>query len=478
MNPKKSIQELLEDKLIQQILQILLTTFKLEKNFLELSKQLKTSRPTLKLKIDDLQKQKIIIRDKSKVHLSTDTDIFEIINEAVPLDKNSKHYKMETLQRKLVYQYIIKHKDPNNFFKPRPVDNFDIRESIHPSISISNRLEITEASDSFYEMFRDDVPKGRDKRHILSFFKGINIYLYDFENDVIIDELIYTKLYKELLTNGSAQFDACYIKENGIKVFISIFVIIQTNFIGMQSIINNITDKVQAQRLKLRLTNRFYHMISVVDSISDKLRELDIDNDEFKFLTEQLDKLSSFDYLKNIYVANIGGEIEAYRDFKLNRNLKSIIQQLKFLYEIPKEQLIFNESDYEIQISNSYDIYLYEGLYLLIENLISKSRDECNCTVHAYKRKGIVYIEIFFSEAINQKIELFIKSLRSEIIKNSSINKNHLHLKMFLDELSREAILELVVSTYFEGIVVVDEGRSILFAFKDTAFDRRVNESF
>ena len=48
---------------------------------------------------------------------------------------------------------------------------------------------------------------------------------------------------------------------------------------------------------------------------------------------------------------------------------------------------------------------------------------------------------------------------------------------MFLDELSRKAILELVVSTYFEGIVVGDDGRSVLFRLRDTACDREVNDT-
>jgi DNA-binding Lrp family transcriptional regulator len=478
MEPAKSIQELLEDKLTKKIIEILLTTFKLEENFLQLSKHLKTSRPTLKDRIDLLQEYKIILRDKTKIHLSTDIEIFKLLNESIPINKESKNYKIETLQRELVYQYIIRHKDPDNFFKPRPTDNFDIRESIHPSISISNKLEITEASESFYELFKDDVPNGINKRLLLNFFKGINIYEYDAHNDIIKDTLVYTKIYKELIYNGNAQLDACYIKKSGEKVFLSIFVIIQTNFIGMQSIFNNITERVQTQRIRKRLTHRFYHLISVVDSISDKLKVLDIDNEEFKFLTNQLDKLSSFDYLENIYVANTGGEMEAYRDFKLNRNLKSILDQLRFLYDIPKEKLVFNPSEYSIKISKTYDIYFYEGLYLLIENLILKSNNGCHCTIHSYKKNNIVYIEAFFSEPINHQIELFIKSLKSEIIKNSCINKNHLHLKIFLDELSKEAILELVVSTYFDKIIIGNDNKNIIFKLKDIACNREVNELF
>ncbi|SFV63327.1 hypothetical protein MNB_SV-12-296 [hydrothermal vent metagenome] len=368
----------------------------------------------------------------------------------------------------MVQEYIIKHKDKNNFFKPRPDDNFDIRESIHPSMSISNKLEITEASDSFYELFRDDVPDGREKRNLLNFFKDINIYLYDADKDIIKNRLIYTEMYKELMNNGHVKLKACYIKKSGEKVFLSVFVIIQANFIGMQSIINDITQRVKTQRVRKRLTHRFYHLISVVDSISDKLMALDIDNQEFKFLTKQLDKLSSFDYLENIYVANIGGDIEPYRDFKLNKNLKSIIQQLRFLYNISDKKLSFKKGEDSLKVSNVYDIYFYEGLYLLIEGLIEKSNHSCDCAISAYEREEVIYIEISFSDIINSEIEELIESLRSEILKNSCINSSHLHLKMFLDELSRKAILELVVSTYFEKIIIGDEGRSLLFRIRDT----------
>lgn len=476
MEFKESTQTLLQDKLTRKIIKILLTTFKLEENFLELSQNLKTSRPTLKNRIDLLEEHEIIIRDKTKVHLSTDIEIFQLLNTTIPVDQTSKNASMESLQREMVYHYIVRHKDTNNFFKPRPTDNFDIREAIQPSISISNKLEITEASESFYELFKDDVPHAREKRLLLSFFKNVNIYLYDSKTDIIKNELLYTKLYKELLNNGNVHIEACYIKESGEKVFLSIFANIQTNFLGMQSIINNITERVKIQRIRKRLTHRFYHLISVVDSIGEQLKELDIDNKKFKFLTNQLNMLSSFDYLENIYAANTEPLIEPYRDFKLNRNLKSIIEQLKFLYQIPKSKLIYHKSEYPIKVPNCYDIYFYEGLYLLIENLILKSNHECDCTIHAYKRNKIIFIESFFSEPINHEIEVFIKSLKNEIIKNSCINQNHLHLKIFLDELSKEAILELVVSSYFDEITIGDDSKSILFKLKDTSCDREIND--
>lgn len=189
------------------------------------------------------------------------------------------------------------------------------------------------------------------------------------------------------------------------------------------------------------------------------------------FLTEQLDKLSSFDYLETIYASNSPTIINPFRDFKLNTNLKSITNQLSFLYNIPKNGLYFKESDYEIRIEKSYDIYLYEGLYLLIEKLILASNNSCNCTIHAYKNQGIKYIEILFSNSINIQIIGLIQSLQSEIIKSSSIKKNHLTLKFFLDDISRKAILELVIATYFNKITIAEDHRSILLEF-----NRRIDE--
>ena len=475
MKNKESIQSLLEDRLIEQILRILLKTFKLEENFLQLSQRLKTSRPTLKNKIDLLVDNEIIVKDKTKVRISTDIDMFMLLDKELPIDIQSKNYKKERLQRELVCQYIIKHKDPNNFFKLRPNDNFDIRESIHPSISISNKLEITEASDSFFKLFGDDVPDGIERRYLFDFFEDVNIYHYDFKSDVIANELVYTKMYKALIDNGFVKLDACYIKKSGKKIFLSIFVIIQANFIGMQSIMTDITERVTSQRVQKRLTHRFYHLISVVDTISDKLMALDIEDNEFRFLTKQLDKLSSFDYLENVYVNNIGGDIESYRDFKLNKNLKSIVEQLRFLYDISKKELSFEGGDRLLKVSNVYDIYLYEGLYLLIEGLIARSSSGCDCAISTYEKNKKAFIQISFSQKINSEIEEFIKALKSEILKNSCINKNHLHLKIFLDELPKKAILELVVSSYFDVILVSDEDKSVVFEFKDTASGVSVN---
>lgn len=474
MKSKTSIQEILEDKLTQQIIKILLTTFKLEENFIQLSQNLKTSRPTLKKKIDLLEEHEIIIRDKTKIHLTTDIEIFKILDERVPVDRTSKNNKIETLQRELVYQYIIKYKDEENFFKPRPADNFDIREAIQPSISISNKLEITEASESFYELF-NEVKNGENKRHILNFFKGVNMYLYDLDNDVISTELAFNTIYKKLLINGFVKINTCYIKKSGEKVFLSIFVIMQTNFIGMQSVMHNITERVKTQRVRRRLTHRFYHLVSVVDSISDKLRDLNIDNKEFISLTNQLDRVSSFDYLESVYAANTKPIVEMYRDFKLNKNLESIVKQLNYIYQIPKDKLIYNKSEYSIKISNCYDIYFYEGLYLLIENLILKSTKDYTCSIRSYKQNNIIYIEIFFNQAINSILEDFVKSLRVAILKNSQMNQNHLDLQIFIDELSREAILELVISTYFEKITIEDNNKVILFELKDTSAHREIN---
>jgi len=474
MESKTSIQEILEDKLTQQIIKILLTTFKLEENFIQLSKTLKTSRPTLKKKIDLLEEHKIIVRDKTKIHLTTDIEIFKILDESVPVDKTSKNHKIEILQRELVYQYIIKYKEEENFFKPRPDDNFDIREAIQPSISISNKLEITEASESFYKLF-SEIENGENKRYLLNFFKGINIYLYDLDNDVISTELAFTTIYKKLLINGYVKINTCYIKKSGEKVFLSIFVIMQTNFIGMQSVMHDITETVKTQRVRSRLTHRFYHLVSVVDSISDKLRNLNIKNKEFITLTNQLDRVSSFDYLESVYAANTKPIVEMYRDFKLNKNLESIIKQLNFIYQIPKNKLIYNTSEYVIKVPNCYDIYFYEGLYLLIENLILKSTKDYNCSICSYKKNNIIYIEVFFNQAINTALESFIKSLRVAILKNSQMNQNHLNLKIFIDELEREDILELVVSSYFEKITIEDKNKVILFKLKDTSDYREVN---
>lgn len=474
MKSKTSIQEILEDKLTQQIIKILLTTFKLEENFIQLSNSLKTSRPTLKKKIDLLAEHEIIIRDKTKIHLTTDIEIFKILDESVPVDKTSKNNKIETLQRELVYQYIIKYKDEENFFKLRPADNFDIREAIQPSISISNKLEITEASESFYKLF-NEVENGENKRHILNFFKGINMYLYDLDNDVISTELAFTTIYNKLLTNGYVKLNTCYIKESGEKVFLSIFVIMQTNFIGMQSVMHNITETVKTQRVRSRLTHRFYHLVSIVDGISDKLRDLNIKDKKFISLTSQLDRVSSFDYLESVYAANTKPIVEMYRDFKLNKNLESIVEQLNFIYQIPKDKLIYNKSEYSIKISNCYDIYFYEGFYLLIENLILKSTKDYSCSIRSYKKNNIIYIEIFFNQAINSLLEAFVKSLKVAILKNSQMNQNHLDLQIFIDELSREGILELVISTYFEKITLEDNNKAILFELKDTSAHREIN---
>jgi hypothetical protein len=137
--------------------------------------------------------------------------------------------------------------------------------------------------------------------------------------------------------------------------------------------------------------------------------------------------------------------------------------------------LSFKSRDGQLKVSNVYDIYLYEGLYLLIEGLIDRSDNGCNCNISTYERKQRVFIRISFSQNINSKIEKFIKALKSEILKNSCINKSHLHLKIFLDKLPKKAILELVVSSYFDSILVDEEGKSLVFEFGDTACNRRVD---
>ena len=102
----------------------------------------------------------------------------------------------------------------------------------------------------------------------------------------------------------------------------------------------------------------------------------------------------------------------------------------------------------------------------MIEKLILNSNNSCDCTIHTYKSKGIINIEILFSDNINIQIIKLIQSLQSEIIKSSSIKDNHLNLKFFLDDISRKAILELVIATYFNKISIAEDNRSILLEFK------------
>jgi len=92
-----------------------------------------------------------------------------------------------------------------------------------------------------------------------------------------------------------------------------------------------------------------------------------------------------------------------------------------------------------------------------------KSDDNCSCTIYSYKKNGTIYIEIFFSNPINVEITSFINSLKSEILKGGSINKKHLNLKMFLDKLPQNIILELVISTYFNRITIDEKAKNILF---------------
>jgi hypothetical protein len=122
-----------------------------------------------------------------------------------------------------------------------------------------------------------------------------------------------------------------------------------------------------------------------------------------------------------------------------------------------------------------YLLYFYEGLYLLIENLILKSTKDYNCSIRSYKKNNIIYIEIFFNQALNSTLESFIKSLRVAILKNSQMNQNHLNLQIFIDELAREDILELVISSYFEEITIEDNNKVVLLKMKDTSDHREIN---
>lgn len=110
---KKNLEKILDDKLIQKILQVLLTTFKLEDNFLQFSKRLNTSSPTLKSKFDLLIQYKIIYRSGIKVRLTCDNNILDILDKTIPLKMSNRDAKVERLQRKLVQKYINKHREEN-----------------------------------------------------------------------------------------------------------------------------------------------------------------------------------------------------------------------------------------------------------------------------------------------------------------------------------------------------------------------------
>jgi hypothetical protein len=467
---EKKLDDLLKDKTVTKILQVLLVTFKLENNFFKFSKYLNVSSPTLKIKLDNLIKHKIIYKQGVKVRLTCDKIILDMLDKKIPLKKSGTDAKIEKLQRKLVRSYIDKQRTKEQkdiFFIKRPKDNFDIKESITPSLSIAHNFQITAASKSFYLLFDENELEGKGL-NLLEFFKDKILYLYDFENDIIENKLIYKQVYRDLLKYGTVNLDACYVKESGEKMFLNIFMIIQTNFLGIQAIINDITQKVQNNRVKQTLTHRFYHLISVIGTITEELHEPDIDNNRQDFLIEQLGKLSSYDYLETMYASNRKPtRIDHFRDFRLNSHLHSIIRQLKFLYGIEKDKVCLSLSDEELTICKTYDVYLYEGLYLLIENLITLSHNHCNFTIHTYKNlAGVICVEIRFPNKILYPIMKLIKSLQGEIIKGVSIKESHLNLKVFLDSLSKQAILELTVANYFQDISIENENRSILLKFK------------
>ena len=475
-----NIEDIISHKLNKKILRILLTTFKLEINLSTLAIKVGVSRPTLQDRIKILEDANLIHKEKTSIFLTINRDILKKIFELIPVNTDNEYGKIENLKRKLVYQYIdnidnIDNIELNKLFKKRPNDNFDIKEVMHPAMSISNNLKITEVSNTFYKQF-DDLVDNQEVigRTLLDFFKDANMYIYNFETDTITNEYIYDKIYNGLINEGSINIDIYYKKRDGKEIFLTVFMVIQTNYLGIQSIIPDITNKVLKNRERLRLTHRFYHLINVIKNISDEFNDLNIDNKKYNSLTKKLDKLSSFAYLDTIYASEKSpNNMKIFRDFHLNRNLKSIVEQLRLLYSLKEEVLYFTETKYPIKLSNVYDIYFYEGLYLLIETFIKKANKGCTCHIISNKKDKNPFknpnhfIEFSFNQEVNEKIISFLNDLKIEIIKNASINKNHLDIKFFIDDMNSDVLLELVISTYFKDIQINFDKKSIIFEIKN-----------
>jgi DNA-binding Lrp family transcriptional regulator len=473
---ENEFQSILDDKIKGQIIKLLLTTFKLEMSLSKLADILKTSRPTLQKKIEDLEAKGFVYKYKTNIFLTTDKEILTRLDNMLSINSETKKGKIEKIQRKLVRQYIdnlgdIDKQELIKKFGKRPDDNFDIKEIIHPALSITNNLTISSVSDEFYNLF-SEYNKEEDikNKNILDFFKETKILIYNFETDTITKNKVYTEIYNNLITQGSANLDVYYKSKDGEEKFFTIFMVIQTNYLGIQSIIPDITSKVLKNRERLRLTHRFYHLVSVLKTLSDEFNELEVNSTEYKLLTDKLKRLSSFQYLNTIYASEKSQKtIKIFRDFQLCKNLESIIQQLNFLYNLEENVLTFNQTE-EIKLSNVYDIYIYEGLYLLLEELIKKAGKSCKYTIQCNKKSKYEKsheIEILFNQNINSDIMEFFKKLKREIIKNASINQNHLDIKFFIDKIPKNMLLELVISTYFKDIQINFNGKLVLLELKN-----------
>jgi len=473
---ENEFKSIIEDKIKSQIVRLLLTTFKLEMSLSKLADVLKTSRPTLQKKIEDLEEKEFIYKYKTNIFLTTDKDILMRLDSILSINSETKKGKVEKIQRKLVSQYIenlgnIEKQELVKKFGKRPDDNFDIKEIIHPALSITNNLTISSVSNEFYDLF-SEYNKEEDikDKNILDFFKETKILIYNFETDTITQEKVYTKIYNSLINQGNANLDVYYKGKDGEEKFFTIFMVIQTNYLGIQSIIPDITSKVLKNRERLRLTHRFYHLVSVLKSVSDEFKELEIDNQQYKILTNKIERLSSFKYLNTIYASEKSQKtIKIFRDFQLCKNLDSIVQQLNFLYNLNKEVLTFKFTE-EVKLSNVYDIYIYEGLYLLIETLIKKSGEKCKYTILCNKRSEhdrSHEIEILFNQKINSDIVDFFQDLKIEIIKNASISQNHLDIKFFIDNIPKNMLLDLVISTYFKDIKIHSDYKSVVLELKN-----------
>lgn len=453
-------ESIISDKVTEKILRTLLVKFKLVGSIKDIGKELKISKPTLLNRIETLVEHNLIHKERALLFLTLDMELVKELDRLLPVKKSNRP---DRLKRKLVQNYIgdlqaknLENKDDieyliEKFTQERPDNNFDLKKVIHPSMSISEELTVTSVSDAFREIFNNGVD--HKKTDFTNLFNSSNVFHYDFKKDEITDENVIEEIFDSLIENGKVKVDIC-LKDGRKERYFTVYMVVQTNFLGLQSIIPDITDKVEAMRSKSSLLEKFLHYQYTIRNISKDLSKNKFSNDEQNELIKRLSTLTSYDYINSLLYS---GD-DSYKllfsqnpSFKLNENILAIIMQLEVIYNLAPNSISFLNSE-EYPLSNVYNIYLYEGLFLLFESMLVSNSSDCHCNVTTKKSNNNVRIIFEFMENINTDILKLVESLQDETMKNPSFTEEQLSMQYFIDKINKKLLLEIVIGIYFDRI--------------------------
>lgn len=294
----------------------------------------------------------------------------------------------------------------NPFRLNRPPWFFDVTAIIHPAMTIDKDLLITDFSTKLHELVEikfDNFPElvKQKKINLVDFLRKLDLYHFDHEEMEITDTHVLDKyndkegIFAELCNYGAVNKLPAAMTVNGDEIYLDISFVLQTSFLGIQSIWPVVNERISYMRsmkaiqvTKRLLTghklkqpmNSFNASCAILKKLLPKFNDKDLRNHVANVIEHLNNGRDSFQFfLQEMEIGERKGQVDLIEKQDILLILKDAVYEVDTIYgkkQKVKVNFQFDEDDVgKLIIKTSYFL-MKESFFNLVHNAVKYGSEE------------------------------------------------------------------------------------------------------